>query len=329
MYAIRPGVLSTMGHPHDLQHVTDLAAAGVDVIVCALTETELAELELEGEGQAARDAGMPFHWVPIPDFGVPAAALELDAVVEEMRAGRHVLVHCWGGIGRSSLVAGALLVMDGASPEAAWQAIGAARGRDVPETDEQRAWLTTFAQARFWDDQAATFDEEPDHGLRDPDVRRAWADLLLPLLPPTPASVVDLGCGTGSLTALLAEAGYEVYGLDLSARMVAAARAKVAGVEFRQGDAARPPYPAESFDVVLARHVLWALPDPAAALDRWRALLKPGGRLVLVEGRWSTGAGLTAAECVALLGEGDVRPLTDPSLWGREISDERYLVLGR
>ncbi|MGW4110693.1 methyltransferase domain-containing protein [Actinosynnema sp. NPDC004786] len=326
MYSIRPGALSTMGHPHSLEHLRHLADRGVDVIVCALTETELAELDLSDEAEAAWDAGMAFHWLPIPDFGVPDAP-DLAPVLEDLRAGRHVLVHCWAGIGRSSLIAGALLVLDGASPEAAWQAIAEARGRDVPETDEQRAWLTTFAQSRFWDDQAATFDEDADHGLRDPDVRRAWRELLLSLLPPAPARVVDLGCGTGSLTALLAGEGYDVRGLDLSERMVAAARVKAPGVEFRQGDAARPPYPPGSFDVVLVRHVLWALPDPAAALDRWHALLRPGGRLVLIEGRWSTGAGLTAAECVALLGEGHVVPLTDPALWGRELDDERYAIV--
>ncbi|PSL55341.1 methyltransferase family protein [Saccharothrix carnea] len=327
MYAIRPGVLSTMGHPYSLEHIAELGAAGVDTIVCALTETELAELDLTDAPEAARDAGITFHWVPIPDFGVPATIPELDDALAEMRAGRHVLVHCWGGIGRSSLLAGALLVLDGASPEAAWQAIAEARGRDVPETDEQRAWLTTFAQARFWDAHAATFDEDADHGLRDPAVRRAWADLLLPLLPPTPATVVDLGCGTGSLTALLAEAGHHARGLDLSERMLAAARAKAPGIDFRQGDASNPPYQPGSFDVVLVRHVLWALPDPATALARWRALLKPNGRLILIEGRWSTGAGLTAAECLAVLGEGHVHPLADPALWGRATTDERYLIV--
>jgi hypothetical protein len=45
--------------------------------------------------------------------------------------------------------------MAGASPEAAWQAISEARGRNVPETDEQRAWLTTFARARIRDRTAA------------------------------------------------------------------------------------------------------------------------------------------------------------------------------
>jgi protein-tyrosine phosphatase len=158
MYTIRPGVLSTMGHPYSLEHIADLAAAGIEVIVCALTETELAELDLTEEPEAARDAGITFHWLPIPDFGVPAITPNLDAALHDMRGGRHVAVHCWAGIGRSSLLAGALLVMDGASPEAAWQAISEARGRDVPETDEQRAWLATFAQARFRDDRAVTFD---------------------------------------------------------------------------------------------------------------------------------------------------------------------------
>lgn len=341
MYAIRPGVLSTMGHPHDLGHLRRLAAAGVEVIVCALTPDELADLDLVDAEEEARDAGMAFHRVPIPDFGVPEAEPELDEVLAAMRAGRHVLVHCRGGVGRSSLLAGALLVLDGASPEAAWQAIARARGRDVPETDEQRAWLSTFAARRFWDERAAAFDEEPDHGLRSPTVRRAWSDLLLPLLPPAPASVADLGCGTGSLSALVAGAGYEVRGLDLSERMVEAARAKAPGVEFRQGDASTPPWPPGTFDVVLARHVLWALPDPAAALERWRALLKPGGRLLLVEGRWSTGVGLRADECLALVGERqageqgraerevEMRRLVDPALWGREVTDERYLVVAR
>jgi len=166
-------------------------------------------------------------------------------------------------------------------------------------------------------------------------VRAAWAQLLLPLMPSSSAEVVDLGCGTGSLAVLLAAAGHRVRGVDLSARMVAAATAKARAAdvvaEFVQGDAAEPPYPPGSADVVLARHVLWALPDPAAALEAWVRLLRPGGRLVLVEGRWSTGSGLTAVEAEALVRsvrqEATVTRLTDPALWGREIDDERYLLL--
>jgi ubiquinone/menaquinone biosynthesis C-methylase UbiE len=186
-----------------------------------------------------------------------------------------------------------------------------------------------------WDDLAATFDEAADHGLRDPVVREAWRRLLLPELPPAPALVADLGCGTGSLACLLAEEGHQVRGIDLAPRMVEAARAKAvrAGVEisFQVGDAAAPPWPDASVDVVLARHVLWALGDPHAAVARWARLLRPGGRLVLVEGRWHTGEGLTAEQARTIVErhrrKARVRQLPDPDLWGGAISDERYLLV--
>ncbi|MGW4061639.1 class I SAM-dependent methyltransferase [Amycolatopsis sp. NPDC004747] len=184
-----------------------------------------------------------------------------------------------------------------------------------------------------WDAEAATFDDQPDHGLRDPAVRAAWAGLLLPLMPPAPAAVVDLGCGTGSLAVLLAQSGYVVHGVDSSPGMLAVAEEKAAGlgVDFRAGDAADPPCPAGAYDVVLARHVLWALPDPAAALGAWVRLLKPGGRLVLVEGRWFTGAGIAADECERLVrahrNTATVTRLDDPALWGGPIDDERYVLV--
>ena len=186
-----------------------------------------------------------------------------------------------------------------------------------------------------WDEHAATFDDDADHGLRDPGVRSAWARLLRHALPSVPASVADLGCGTGSLSVLVASAGHRVWGLDVSPRMLEVAAGKAAShgvpVTFVRGDAAAPPLRAGSCDVVLARHVLWALPDPAAALARWVALLRPGGRIVLIEGRWATGAGLPARECAALVRRcgrtARVQVLDDPALWGRTITDERYLLL--
>ena len=69
-----------------------------------------------------------------------------------------------------------------------------------------------------WDREAETFDAAADHGLSDPACRAAWRSLLLEHLPPAPARVADLGCGTGTLALLLAEEGYEVTGVDFSPR---------------------------------------------------------------------------------------------------------------
>ncbi len=185
----------------------------------------------------------------------------------------------------------------------------------------------------MWDEEAAAFDDEPDHGLADPRTRAAWRELLLEVLPPAPARVADLGCGTGTLTRVLVDEGYAVDGLDFSPEMIRRARAKVPEATFVLGDAAAPTLEPAAYDIVLSRHVLWAMPDPVAAFARWGDLLKPGGIVVLVEGRWGTGAGLTAAEAEAIvrsrMSDVVVRPLPDAVFWGKEIDDERYLLVGR
>jgi SAM-dependent methyltransferase len=189
----------------------------------------------------------------------------------------------------------------------------------------------------MWDEQAEAFDDAADHGLRDPLVRTAWAELLSTVLPPPAALVADLGCGTGSLSLLLATAGYHVTGVDFSVRMIAIAKAKAAAADaatgFIVGDAVNPPLLAAAFDVVISRHVLWAMPDAQAALTRWVQLLRPAGRLILIEGRWSTGAGLTAEETTAMVrklrADVTVLPLTDSALWGHPINDQRYLLVSK
>ena len=190
-------------------------------------------------------------------------------------------------------------------------------------------------QRPLWDDAAGTFDDAPDHGLRDAIARDAWARLLRELVPSPPARIADLGCGTGTLTTLLADEGHDLVGVDFSPEMLRIARAKAAGrtsaPTFIEADVQDPHLDAGSFDVVLSRHVLWAMAEPALAVGSWHRLLRPGGRLVLIEGRWSTGAGLTAAECLALvapLAEGsELRRLDDPALWGGAIADERYALV--
>ncbi len=188
----------------------------------------------------------------------------------------------------------------------------------------------------FWNDLAPTYDEGPDHGMRDPSVRAAWLYLLRDHLPDAPSDIVDLGCGTGTLSVLLAHEGHRVRGVDSATRMVQAARAKAqhAGVSalFEHADAADPPYEAASCDVVLVRHVLWALLEPEVAVARWATLLRPGGRFVVIEGTWHTGGGLAVVDVTRLVGlhasSVTVHRLDDPALWGGPLTDERYLVVG-
>jgi SAM-dependent methyltransferase len=188
----------------------------------------------------------------------------------------------------------------------------------------------------YWDGEARTFDAEPDHGLSDPVVLAAWTGLLQGWQPASPAKILDIGCGTGSLSLVLAQLSHQVTGIDLSPKMIAQARAKAdkAGlpIHFEVMGAAQPHFPRQSFDCIVCRHVLWMLPDLTAVLQNWTDLLQPGGHLLLVEGFWHTGGGLHAEELLAALPADwqniSVKDLgARPDFWGKEVNDERYAIM--
>lgn len=147
---------------------------------------------------------------------------------------------------------------------------------------------------QFWDEDAGVYDNSDSHYPRRLPETAAWAGTLRRLLPAPPARVLDAGAGTGFLSLLLAGQGYEVTALDVSGRMLQALRAKAASLRLAvttvHGDAASPP--AGTFDAVVERHLIWTLPDPAAALAAWHAAAEPAGRLVLIEGTWGRTDGL-------------------------------------
>lgn len=103
---------------------------------------------------------------------------------------------------------------------------------------------------------------------------------LLNLLQPQPGELIlDLGCGTGHLTALIAQSGARVIGLDHSAQMLETARQQYPQLEFIQGDASAFSL-SETCDAIFSNAVLhWVKRASAAAACIARAL-KPGGRFV-------------------------------------------------
>lgn len=188
---------------------------------------------------------------------------------------------------------------------------------------------------QYWDNEAETFDAEPDHGLSDPVVLAAWKKLLQQWQPAPPAKILDIGCGTGSLSLVLAKLGHQVTGIDLSPKMIAQAKVKTADAglagEFEVMGAAKPEFPPQSFKGIVCRHVLWMLPELTAVLQTWTQLLQPGARILLVEGFWHSGGGLHAAEILAAV------PATwqnikvidlskQPEFWGKAVRDERFAV---
>jgi SAM-dependent methyltransferase len=165
---------------------------------------------------------------------------------------------------------------------------------DGASADENAAASRTLRA--YWDRDAATYDAWPDHGPRSGVERAAWASELTRLLPPAPARVLDVGAGTGFVSLAAARLGHKVTALDVSdgmlARLTAAARAE--GLRVQTVCAAAEHPPPGPFDAVIERLALWTLPDPAAALSAWRAVSRPGGRLVVIESIW-TGGGIADA----------------------------------
>lgn len=121
-------------------------------------------------------------------------------------------------------------------------------------------------------------------------LHRWWKRRLLQFAAVQPGeSALDLCCGTGDVAFALAEAGARVTGMDFSAPMLAVAEARkvkvgaAAGPVFLQGDALRTPFPDAHFDVVTISYGLRNLASVDEGLrEMWR-VLKPGGRLLVLD----------------------------------------------
>jgi SAM-dependent methyltransferase len=99
------------------------------------------------------------------------------------------------------------------------------------------------------------------------------------LVAPRGRRVLDVGCGSGWSSMMLARAGFPTVGLDVVKKFEVEPEA---GLEFRTGSAEDLPFPANSFDVVCAYQVLEHIPDPVRALQEFSRVVRPGGFVCIV-----------------------------------------------
>jgi len=157
------------------------------------------------------------------------------------------------------------------------------------EADRRQAARVLAERARVASDrfrnQGADWDEM--RALQLP--ARAVEDTLIGLIPPEPGGkLLDIGTGTGRVLELLGPRVREALGVDASKAMLALARARLAGpglahCTVRLADMYRLPLPDRSFDIVVLQMVLHHAEDPAGVVREAARVLKPGGRLLLID----------------------------------------------
>ncbi|MBT6276840.1 MAG: tyrosine protein phosphatase [Chromatiales bacterium] len=147
-----PTLLALMPRPRSGDWLEDelqgIRAAGVDVLVSLLETAEEWELGLTEEERHFTALGGQFVRYPIPDLGVPPDlgkfAEMARALKAKLDAGFGVGVHCRAGIGRSGMLACAILIEMGIAPLEAVSRVSKARGVRVPDTDDQEKILVSY-----------------------------------------------------------------------------------------------------------------------------------------------------------------------------------------
>lgn len=144
-----------------------------------------------------------------------------------------------------------------------------------------------------WDESSKCYDQFHGHGIKSEEERIAWMQTLEQVLSRMDFEsdkILDVGCGTGEMSLLLAEMGHHVTGIDLSYEMLSIARSKANArnlkVVFEPGDAESLLFEDETFDVVINRHLLWTLPNPKKALLEWKRVIRKGGLIIIIDALW-------------------------------------------
>lgn len=136
----------------------------------------------------------------------------------------------------------------------------------------------------YWQERASGFMQLRQKELHS-EKYKLWQQEIFKHLPQgKPLKILDVGCGAGFFSILLAKSGYSVTGIDLTPNMIEEAKllaqSQNCTVSFAVMDAEALNFADAAFDAVIARNVTWNLPHPDAAYKEWLRILKPGGLLL-------------------------------------------------
>lgn len=130
--------------------IISLKNEGVDVLVSMLEDHEILRFELELEKEICRRNHITYLNFPILDRNLPESFEDVYKFVQKLsnysEVNKKIAFHCFAGIGRSSLIACCLLVLQGITVDDAFLQISKARGFPVPDTQEQLEWAYKFAE---------------------------------------------------------------------------------------------------------------------------------------------------------------------------------------
>lgn len=148
------------------------------------------------------------------------------------------------------------------------------------------------------DDEATTYSREQGHGFSSEEERQAWTDEILESVAITPGQTcIDMGAGTGVLShliaSLVAPTG-KVIAQDLSGQSLKINKETCqtnVEMQFLPGDVHDEglflPELASAADIITARQCVVLFRDPAKAFTLWRRLLKPSGKVVILDALWT------------------------------------------
>lgn len=145
VYWVERGVLAIVSRPSSEwldDDIAQLRRLGFGLVVCLLESREIRELGLQAESSACAESELVFHHVPVADRGIPQDTSGFVALARDAaNSTAAVAVHCRAGIGRSGMLAAAVLIARGRAVDEAVSAVSSARGCQTPDTAEQLQWL--------------------------------------------------------------------------------------------------------------------------------------------------------------------------------------------